>query len=248
MKVLALLIIASINGLAQLNFGASSSDRVMVPNFATNMTAATVYAWVYPTTLTAGRIITMKGYAQGYWKLNIPGTPGRIRASIDYLTADADAQSVDGVMATGKWYFVAATFDGTSAPKLYLGDLTHEVTEVAYVSAPVAPSGAKGDETAFPDAAIGCNNSGTGTFNAAWQGLIHVVQWVPGTVLTLTQLIAEQHLATDLGSGFFGQMGGTNAIGTQADLSGGGHNGSVLGPTAAATAVPLGVPALLGGM
>lgn len=110
-----------------------------------DLTASSVMAWIYPTSIVANTRIVDKGAATGFFNLNIAGGgTARLSFFIDYNTTDAGAQSADNVLVANIWQCAAATCDGTNAPKLYWGALNVPMAETAYTAATqTAPSGGR---------------------------------------------------------------------------------------------------------
>ena len=144
-------------------------------------------------------------------------------------TSNAEARSV-GFWETGKWLFVAATYDGTDGPRLWKGDLSSypypNVAEVSYSLRNVG-SGTPVTDNAN-DLGIG-NRVGT---SFAMDGRIAHFQWINAR-FGLTDIRRQQfspHVSP--GCVIFQHLGlyGTTIV---IDQSGRGNNGTVNGPTLA---------------
>lgn len=217
-----------------LSFGAATSDRVDCGNTGTDPTAGSVWLWCYPTDVGGGQIMFNKGQTivatTGIWRLviNAISTPGSIRLVVDYATTDADARSNTNTLTANMWQFVAATFDGTNAPKIYLGSMLNQAAEVSY-GTQTAPSGARvtdgGGSAVWGNSSIG---SPVNTF----KGKMSFGDFLPGTVLTLKELRwAQANCRPFRGRSKcfmeFGRMG----TGRQMDRSGYANHGTLTGPT-----------------
>lgn len=215
-----------------LTFGAATSDRVVCGSAASldNLDPFTVLAWVYPTTLTAGRRVFEKLTTDNNVRLNLAaGNVRFIRArattSTDYITNSTP------LSATNSWIFFALTYASASTPTthIYTGNLTTAITEATYGTA-TDGSGALTDDAA-ENWVIG--NKAAATFNSAWQGAIGHFS-IYNVVLTSAQIEA-QRLRQFVGSGcvMFLQLG-FDGTGTQTDFSGNSNTGAVTGATASA--------------
>lgn len=212
---------------SSLLFTDGGPTRVPYGNTGTDPTVGTIYCWVYPTATTASRSIFRKisvGLAGG-WSLATAASGG-FRMTIDYAVTDADARTTSG-MVVNTWTFVAGTFDGTNAPKIYSGTLTSPVKELAY-NISTAPSGARvtdGGATVL----IGNIESPPTTFAGGYPGRIAMCNFIDGTALSLIQLRSHQLFPrVDLKSKIFTFFGLTGLI-TQPDWSGKKNSGTNIG-------------------
>ncbi len=214
-----------------LTFGAATSDRVACGSNAVldNLNPLTILAWVYPTTLTAGRFICNKGtglHTQNGFPLS--GTGGDIEYIRGRATTDADRWTNSTPLATlNKWYCVAATFDSTQTPNshIYTGTLTTMMAEATYNASSADGSGAVFDDSAN-NFVIG--NKNAASFNSAFQGRLAVLAYF-NRVLTLGEIKSWQFNPRKLSGcvGFW--ILGFNGTGNQPDLSGNFNAGTVTG-------------------
>lgn len=138
-----------------LNFPViSSTDVVNHGRVAAvdNLTVFTLAIWVKPNTVAASDrrwfLKTNAAISTGGWFLGMRAADGTApRINILYATANAVANANAGYLKANVWSFVVATFDGSAAPKIYVGYLNVSATEVSY-SSTAAPSGAHKDDSA----------------------------------------------------------------------------------------------------
>ncbi len=212
-----------------LLFTDGGSERVLHPNTGTDPTSATLYFWVYPTAATASRSLFRKISVAlaGGWSLATAASNG-LRTTVAYATANADARSPSALVAN-TWQFVATTFDGTNAPKIFVGSLSAIVAELTY-NISTAPSGARVTESGA-QIVVGNIESPASTFAAGFPGRIALMNWMPGVALTEGELRSHQfNPRPHANSKIFAQYG-FNGVSTQPDWSGNGNSGSVTGAT-----------------
>lgn len=194
-----------------------------------NQNTVTVLAWIYPTSLAAS----------GYWWSKTDGSftaerffganPTALRAEIGRATTYAQAESSDVALTTNKWWFVAFSWDGSTAPKLYRGDLATPIAEVASYGTSTAGSGTIQDDNA--------NSVITGEIAPSGSnGIVGRIAtiWMYSRVLTVGEMVQLQYRARPLeGCLLYSQYYTT---GTQANWCGIGasNNGTVTGATASA--------------
>jgi hypothetical protein len=242
-KIIILLIgllILPLQTKASLLFTDGGSEKVDHGNTGTDPTISTFYAWVYPTSCTAQRSIIRKidPSLLGNYALATAVTCG-IRFTVDYATTDADARGQNNDFTINNWWFVAVTFDGVTAPKLYIGNLTTPVHEIASYSISTAPSGARVTDGGARTIIGNLDNGGV--VNAGFQGRIAVANFIQGSVLSLGQLKQHQfNPHAEAGSRIFTWYG-FNGTGTQPDWSGNKNNGTVTGAKIAPN-VPIAAP------
>lgn len=194
----------------------------------------TILAWVCPTgAISSGSIIWDKSNAGfSVEKFLLWTGTGFLRTELGRATSYAVAQANNLALANGVWSFVALTWDGSAAPKLYAGSLTVPVAEVGY-STSTAGSGAIQDD-APNDVRIG---KAAGFGSADSRSIAQVSQW--NRILNLGEMTEQQFRRRNKsGCVLFADYWGT---GTQPDWSGNGNNATVTGAAVAAHA-PLGPP------
>ncbi|MGH7391434.1 MAG: LamG domain-containing protein [Candidatus Rokuibacteriota bacterium] len=216
----------SFSGTTQdINFGS--------PAGLDNLNTLTFAAWVYPVTVTVGSQLWDKSDAAFTTERRSSITDtGAFRVAFGRATAYAVAQSVVSTMTANAWQFVAFTWDGTAAPKLYRGTLATAIAELAYATS-TAGAGAIHNDSA-ESMRIG-RAEGFGQFNG---GRIARVQ-VWNRVLTLNELLQQQFCPHLTSSDVLLCELGLNGVGTQFDRSGNGHHGTVSGSPTVADHVPL---------
>ncbi|MFA5937546.1 MAG: hypothetical protein WC822_06750 [Candidatus Paceibacterota bacterium] len=160
----------------------------------------------------------------------VSSVPG-LQFAIDYAT---DGNSIGdsanfAAYALDKWLFVAATNDGTNAPKLYMGSLTEPLAEPSSYRTAIAPVGARGDDSANT---LFIGNGNSPTFNQGFPGRIGLYGIVPA-VMTLPELVQQQFSRVPIRSDYllFANLGfgAVNSV----DWSGLARAGSVTGATLA---------------
>lgn len=212
-----------------LRFGTASSDRITVGNPESAPTVLSHVALVRPTdVVTTNRRISGKGGATGYTNFALPSGLGgtRMLISLDYATTDGAADTVDNTIFVNLWQWVAFTFDGVNAPKLFHALLGQPFTECAY-SATTTPAGARGTE-ANSSFFVGNQSSNTLSFI----GSMAFFGWY-ASALTLQQLQWVQETMGPLGPMRclfrIGRHGATSIV----DESGRGNHGVVTGAVVA---------------
>ena len=210
---------------ASLTFSDGGAHRVNCGSASDldDLTVVTIAAWIFPTATTQNRRISNKGGNTGFFNFSISSTgTAALSTFIDYTTTDASAVSGDSVLSTNAWQFVAVTYDGANAPKIYHGTLTTALAEVSYASQ-TAPSGSRVTDNTN-DFVIA--NASQASFNRGFPGRI---AWLGlwNRALSLGELREQQfHPHVTSGNLIFMHLG-FNGTGTQADWSGLGHNGTV---------------------
>ena len=207
------------------------SDAYIDHGSATNLddvVPISVLAWIRATEFTTTRgIVTKHTSTTARWHLRY-STVGNFVFIRAYGTTDATSTTTGGPLASGVWTFVAATFDGTNAPKIYCGTRTTLVTECSY-STQQAPVGTLNSE-GFAVLRAGLQSAST-TANCligdvAWLGIWNVV-------LSLSQIQQQQYTMATTSGCVLNCMYGWDGTGTQQDRSGSGNPGTVTGGTVA---------------
>lgn len=222
-----------------LLFTDGGSERVIHPNTGTDPTSATLYFWVYPTATTASRSIFRKISVAlaGGWSFATAASAG-LRTTVNYSTTNADSRTTSGLVIN-TWQFIATTFDGVAAPKIYVGSLTAALAELSY-NVSNAASGSRVTESGA-QIVVGNIESPATSFSAGFPGHIAVMNWIPGVVLTEGQLKSHQFMPRVHPSTKIFSQYGFNGTSTQPDWSGNGNAGTVAGATQSAH-VPLASP------
>lgn len=165
----------------------------------------------------------------GYFEFSgSPTTSGEACARINYATKDAQAFFGISALTLNKWYYWAATYDGTaSAPRVFFGARDLDVVEATYTGTHQAGAGSRVTEGGS-NAYLGQNKYQYG-INARGQfsGAIGFFAWYD-TVLTDAQIIAHKY-RTDNWMGTARQMmrpGQHHLIGCP-DISGNARNGTI---------------------
>jgi hypothetical protein len=220
-----------------LKFTNLSTDLVNVGNIVTDPTTISMWAWTAPTTLsTTGRIFGKQAVAGGGGFINfrLTATSGALRLAVDYSGTDATSDSVGGVVVAGQPNFIAATFDGTNAPKLYSGNMQTPVSEVSY-SVQTAPVGSRVTDASGP-VMIGNTTSG-GT--VSWSGTVWTAGWISGVLYDVKQLQALQEgtLPPKIATGGYWLLG-QNGARVVIDQSGNGNNGTITGAVPVSDMLP----------
>lgn len=157
-------------------FGAATGDDVSVPIVSAAVGASVsglLMAWVYPTTLTAGRAIS--GFGNNLSRIQVSATAGELELNLAAATTDGLWTSSGLGMATGSWYFVAIAWTAIAGPtmdaKLWLGtDVTPpSAVSITQTTAPVG---------AFTSSSTWTVGNGSGAATIAWQGDIGAVDLV----------------------------------------------------------------------
>ena len=230
-----LLMLLSLVGLAQgaLTFSGSNQRVDHGSNAALdNQNTITVLMWIYPTNLGSS----------GYWWSKTDGSftaerflganPTALRAEIGRATSYAQAESSDVALTTNKWWFVGFTWDGSTAPKLYRGDLATSIAEVASYGTSTAGSGTIQDDNAN-NMIVGEIAPGSGGGMVGRIAVVHVYN----RVLAVGEMVYLQYRSKPLtGCLLFSNYATT---GTQANWCAVSAQGTVTGATAGAH-VPIG--------
>lgn len=230
LSALLLLITFCINSFGAFTFAASTTNKVNHGSASSldNLNTITVIAWVYPTTLNDTWIWSKTDPAFSIEKNFYVGATGHLHTEAVRATTFAQADSSDAVLTTNKWWMVAFTWDGSTAPKLYRADMTASVpiAEASSYSTSTAGSGAIGDDAAY-DVTIGNNTTTTTT---SFQGKIGTVM-IFNRVLSIAEMQSLQYNPRNiLGCvllSHYGFNGTTNAT----DYSGSGNTGVITGVT-----------------
>jgi hypothetical protein len=214
-----------------LNFTNAASDRVTVAANALHqtMSAFTLLAWVYPTSLVASRPIFRKGtLVTTGWNFSVNDVSGNLRFRCGRATATSDYITNTNPLVVNQWNFVAGTSDTGAAAgehhNIYVGDLSTAATECAYGTT-TNGSGTQNSDAGLP-LVFGNLSSGT----SAFPGYIAVVAVVT-RVLTPAQIVDWQFDPRIVPNTIIFQELGFNGTSTQPDYSGNGLSGSVTGAT-----------------
>ncbi len=229
-----------------LDTSTSTTDRIDFGSGASldNLAQFTYAAWAYPTTVTAGNIgvLFQKGLAAaGVWLLlAFDSNNGEMESITVRSTTNCHARSSTNWLTVNTWQFLACTIDTASSTntdeQLWRGTLTAPPAEPPSYGIQESGSGTTSDNSAS-NFTVGNRTTNHGR---EWPGPI---AWVGvwNRRLTEGELLAQwmrPHVTS--GCVLFSHLG-YNKLGTQADWSGNGNNGTVVGP-AVADHVPLGSP------
>ena len=226
---------------SSLTFGAATTDSVNHGSNASldNLATWTVVMWVYPTTLTAGRVY--------FNKLEAAPDNGRRRCLVDTATDEVSCQvrendllanyiTNNANLTVNKWWFIAATFDLNAAAgesfNIYVGDFDTIATECTYGTA-TDRTGTL-DSDAAGSMIIGNTAGGAASFQGDFSVFAH---W--NRVLTTAEIQNQQFSQVPTSGAVLLTYEGFNGTGSQRDLSGNANNGSVSGPTASSNAPPI---------
>lgn len=246
MKTLLILILCANVAMADssLTFGALTTDNVSHGSGTSidNLNTKTVLMWVYPTTLTAGRLLYVKsGDADGFnrFVLSVAGTEDELRlimtdSGTQYRTNNAN-------LTVNNWWFVGFTYtdSGTGRVKIYSGSATSPATALTFSLATDGTGSYLSD--AAQNLTIGNGDSAGGGGTTPWQGQIGWVG-VWNRVLTLAEIQDQQFNPHITSGNVLFVHEGFNGTGTQYDLSGNGNNGTVTGATGSTNGPPIFLP------
>jgi len=226
-----------------LTFGAALTDRVNHGSDASldDLSTFTILLWIYPTTLTANRSLWSKTPFGDppFFALGILAAD-ELRVKINQAGGATEYETNNANLTINKWWFVGLDYDSGDATRhrIYRGDLTTMATECTYAVADNG-AGARGAD-AGADFALGNRKFGA-VWASAFQGRIAFGGcW--NRVLSIGEIQAQQfrpHVTT--GCVLYSQLGFFGALGTVADWTGTGNNGTPVGTTVA-DHVPLGPP------
>lgn len=221
--------IVGVPPLASLKFGAANSDRVACGNIATNPMTFTIFAWVYPTSLSNDLMICGKTAAASVGKLYFSAQIAAGKGTylqVDCATTDADARANEPLILN-EWNCVAATCGDAILPRLYLGGLTTPLVECTY-TVQTASAGAR---TSDSSASFTIGNRTTAT-NLAFVGNIGLFSFFNLHIFSLTELRRLQEYPYDWPAQptLFSVLG-RNLNGTVHDESGNRNHGTITGAT-----------------
>ena len=196
-----------------------------------DMDPVTFMAWVFCTDITR-TINYICNKAVGAATLGIEcivtsaGGNGRVQARRGRATSPAVART-STTIAQDAWAFIAATYNLAGSPicRVFLGNETTLATEAAYA---IQNDGA-GATNSDASANMWIGNSSSAT-TAYFSGLIYDYTFIKA-IASLNQIRNWQRRPRNLASVEVEMFLGLHGTGTQPDLSGNGHNGTVTGAT-----------------
>lgn len=210
-----------------LTFAGSTTDKVTVTNPLTfgAGTEFTYDLWVKQDSAPANAAGTNKGSNDllvffNNWFSNV------IRATTDANTVPSGGT----VFPDANWTYLAITYSEADGIRFFRGTLTTAPVELGYASPRTVGSGNTAADSG--DLYI-CNRGSTGSNSPAHT--IHSAQ-LSNTRLTLGQITARWRRSRNYANTVFRLSLGNNGTGTQPDLSGNGHSGTVTGATQTANA------------
>jgi hypothetical protein len=219
-----------------LTNGAATSDRTTSGDVAATATTLSVAFWYKPTTLTAFRTLWSKyGPVSGGKVFYTPGNDtAQVRFDVRFSTTFSGYRTNNAGITTGKWWFVAATFEDGQNPHthIYRGSLVDDLTECTYDVTD------QGSGSLLSDAGGNVhwfNDQG----NANAQQCVGAIGLLFNTVLSLADLKQVMRETRHLTGALIHHELGIPDAGTQADLTGNGNTGTVTGATATTDHVPL---------
>lgn len=209
--------------MARVFNGTTSLVTIAADTALDNLNTFTYTAWIYPTGNGEGnlaRILQKNTNTAGKrWQVNNSAAPlASLHLVIDRATTDAIARSVADTIQFNVWQFVAASWNGVNAAKLYVGTNGGQVGEVSYNTTPSAGSGATENDSANPFY-VGATNNGGNTFD----GSISDVR-IYDRVLSLDELNLVMQGKQVYKPLCWWLMDGWGI--TELDLSGNGHHGT----------------------
>lgn len=219
-----------------LTFGAATSDRVRIEasSVLNSMGVYTLWAWVYPTSLTADRRILSKldsvafnGWAWQFTSAGNGGNSGNLELYHSFSgTPDANAVANTLPLVVNRWNFIAASVDASNVPRLYRGLQDIPVAECGYASQ-VTGVGSPNNDSGNP---IYLANEDT--FATAFPGRIATLGVINGRALSVGDLRMIQYRPQAVpGTVMLFQELGFNGTKLQPDWSGHGNHGAVTGAT-----------------
>jgi hypothetical protein len=220
-----------------LTFGNATSDRLVIgtTSSSTNdLTAATMIMWIYPTTVTGGRLLFRKDAnpATANRKNLRISTSSTLDMTVARATTAATAQSQNSQVSANTWQCVAFTYDESDGPRLFHGTLTSPIAEVSAYNSRAVGSGA----TSADGTTLWIGNQQHATPTLAFQGRIAMVHYIAAR-LTGPQLIALQYRPRVIPETvYFAHLLDATTV---PDLSGEGNTGTGTG-LSVADHVPLG--------
>lgn len=169
----------------------TSNDRVNHGRVAAvdNLTVLSLAIWYKPDSISNSDrrwFCKTVAAAGGGWFLGCRAADGSApRINVLYATTNAVANAGSGYLKAGVWSFIAATFDGVAAPKIYVGYQDVPAKETSYAST-ATPVGARNDDSAV---GIGVGNpyDSSGGNAACAQGEIAFTS-LSNVVLTLAEI------------------------------------------------------------
>ena len=224
-----------------LQFASGADNYVNVGSAASldNLTAITILAWVYPTSIaTNDQVIWSKTEVSSFTAYNTlylssgGGGDGSIYADTKRATTDTLVNSAGSVVSDNAWQFIGAVKDtggASSDQKLYYGTLSAVVAEVGSYTTQQVGSGTVGDDSA-QSASIG---NASPTSPQSWSRFIGSIAWVGvwNRKLSLSEIqVQSQHPQVTsgcVGMWFLGLQGTSTHI----DFSGNSNSGTVTGAT-----------------
>ena len=215
--IIICLVLLPVKAYGALDFIGGGTHQVTIGNIGGQNTG-TVLCLVNPDSLTS---------AQGFWSPNVTGTRfatqgtlGAIRIRLVTDSTTANATSTATPLTAGTWTWVACTWDIGNSLNLYAGDAGGVMIDVT----PVTLNNGAGNMSGGTLWQYGRQNSATESFD----GRIAI-----GIIWTEVRTLAELNsVIYGLKPGVYGGLinyihFGFNGVGTQADWSGAGNNGTV---------------------
>jgi len=211
-----------------LQFGGASTDKISAVDAVSirNLSTFSIIAWVHLlTAYPAGDIYILSKSedgtldAKGLYITSTGAIGGRVRRA----TSDAEVLSAAAVCPLLKWFMVVMTYDGSTAPKLYLAT---EVTpsKLLTPASSAAGEGAINADATFP-LIIGNIQPNTNVFIGQ---IGPIGLW--NRVLTSFEISEKaQHLQPSSGNVLLYYLGRNNANMRQEDFSGKGNTGLMTG-------------------
>lgn len=208
---------------AALSFVASSSDRVEVPSGLDDLTAFSIGALLYPTSLPSSARVFQKGSDIKFASI---GASNAVQFTVARATANAVATSTANALAVNLEQFALFTYDETDGPRIFVGTRLSPLTEVTYASGPTVGTGA----SAADSAGVWClgNRTAPATSNRGFGGQIAVIGLIPRR-LELAEGREWQRTLRASGDASFDYILGANGRGPVLDRSGNGRHATITG-------------------
>lgn len=207
-----------------LNFTGANTEKVNFGNAlaANNLNPLTYVAWIYPTATSGNFFICSKAgasFSAEKWLIVIDG---ELAWEYQRATEYAAVWSASTPIVTNQWQQVVLTWNGSSNPSLYHGNLTTRtpIAEVGSYGTRSGGSGAVADDSGNP-VTVG-NIASAADESWSFQGRIACVMWF-NRVLTLGEMRDLQYRPRRLpGTAFYTHLGFPGT--TCPEWSGGGYS------------------------